>query len=96
MTRENLITVQRQDPSLTEFMKEAEQNQKVRSSEVYFKMKNVILYRCCRSFKGCEISQVVIPKGLREKVMTMAHDAAMSGHQGQKKTEDRISREFWC
>jgi len=32
----------------------------------------------------------VIPKGLRETVMTMAHDAVMSGHQGQKKTKDRI------
>jgi len=37
----------------------------------------------------------VIPKGLREKVMTMAHDARMRGHQGQKKTKDRIWREFW-
>jgi len=25
----------------------------------------------------------------------MAHDAVMSGHQGQKKTNDRICREFW-
>jgi len=38
---------------------------------------------------------VVIPKGLRETVMTMAHDAVISGHQGQKKTKDRIWREFW-
>jgi len=28
---------------------------------------------------------VVIPKGLRETVMTMAHDAVMSGYQGQKR-----------
>jgi len=25
----------------------------------------------------------------------MSHDAVMSGHQGQKKTKDRILREFW-
>ena len=25
----------------------------------------------------------------------MAHDAAMSGHRGRKKTKDRIWREFW-
>jgi len=37
----------------------------------------------------------VIPKGLRETVMTMAHDAVTIGHQGQKKTKDRIWREFW-
>jgi len=38
---------------------------------------------------------VVIPNGLRETVMTMTHNAMMSGHQGQKKTKDRIWREFW-
>ena len=48
-------------------------------------MKDGILYRYCRNFEGREISEVVIPKGLRETVMTMVHDAMMSGHQGQKK-----------
>jgi len=26
----------------------------------------------------------------------MAHDAVMSGHQGQNKTNNRISKEFLC
>jgi len=43
----------------------------------------------------CEISQVVVPKGLREKVLMMVNDALMSGHQGRKKTKDRIWKEFW-
>ena len=62
---------------------------------MYFRMKDGILYRYCRNFEGREISQVVIPKRLRETVMTTAHDAVMIGHQGQKKTNDRILREFW-
>jgi len=95
VTRGKLIALQGQDPSLTKFMKEAEQNKKAERAEVYFKMKDGILYRYCRNFEGREISQVVIPKGLRGTVMTMAHDAVMSGHQGQKKTKDRIWREFW-
>jgi len=95
VTREKLITLQGQDPSLAKFMKEAEQNQKVGRAEVYFKIKDGISYRYCRNFEGREISQVVIPEGLRETVMTMAHDAVMSGHQGQKKTKDSICREFW-
>jgi len=53
------------------------------------------LYRYCRNFEGREISQVVIPKRLRGTVMTMAHDAVMSGHQRQKKRKDRIWSEFW-
>ena len=95
MKREKLITLQGRDPSLAKFMKEAEQNQKTGRAEVYFKTKDGILYRYCRNFEGREVSQVVIPKGLRETVMTMAHDAVVSGHQGQKKTKDRIWREFW-
>jgi len=87
--------LQGQDPSFTKFMNEAEQNQKDGRSEVYFKTKDEILYRYSRIFEGREIFQVVIPKGLRETVMTMAHDAVMSGHQGQKKTKDRIWREYW-
>jgi len=88
------MTLQEQDPSLTKFMKEAEQNQKAGRSEVYFKMNDGILCMYCRNFQGREISQVVIPKGLRETVMMMAHDAVMSGHQGQKKTKDRIGENF--
>ena len=45
VAREKIIILQGQDPSLTKFMKEAEQNQKVGRSEVYFKMKDGILYR---------------------------------------------------
>ena len=90
-----IITLQEQDPSLTKYVKEAGQNQKVGRSEVYFNMKDRIYYMYCRNFEGREISQVVIPKGLRETVLMLAHDAVMSGHQRQKKTKDRILREFW-
>jgi len=50
VTREKLIALQGQDPSLAKLMKEAEQNQKVGRAEVYFKMKDGILYRYCRNF----------------------------------------------
>jgi len=95
VTRETIIALQEQDPSLAKFMKEAEQNQKAGRAEVYFKTKDGILYRYCRNFEGREISHVVIPKGLREMVTTMSQAAVMSGHQGQKKAKDRIWREFW-
>jgi len=36
----------------------------------------------------------VIPKGLRETVMTMVHDAMMSGHQGQKKQRTEFGDNF--
>ena len=95
ITRDKLIELQQHDVSLNKFVREAEGSPKDRKSDEYFKMKDGILYRYCKNFEGREISQVVVPKELREKVLMMAHDAVMSGHQGRKKTKDRIWREFW-
>ena len=39
--------------------------------------------------------QLVIPKALREKVMEFAHDSKLSGHQGMKRTQDRIKACFY-
>jgi len=47
VTREKLIALKGQDASLAKFMKEAEQNQRAGSTEVYFMMKDGILYRYC-------------------------------------------------
>jgi len=94
VTGEKLIALQGQDPSLAKFMKEAEENQKVGRAEVYFKMKDGILYRYCRNFEGREISQVVIPKGLREAVMTMAHDAVMIKDRRKQRIE--FGENFGC
>jgi len=69
VTREKLIALRGQDPSLDRLMKEAEQNQKAGRAELYFKMKDGMLYRYCRNVEGREISEVVMPKGLRETVM---------------------------
>ena len=52
-----------------------------------YKMKNGILYRHCTNREGQEISQVVAPKGLKRKIMTVAHEAVMSGHQGIERTQ---------
>jgi len=65
VTREKIITLQGQDQSLTKFVKEAEQNQKAGRSEVYFKMKDGILYRYCRNFEGREITQLLLPEGFK-------------------------------
>jgi len=95
ITRDGLVAMQQQDVSLQKFLKEAQQGQMSDESEVYFQMKNGILHRYCRNFEDRRVSQIVVPVGLREKVLKMAHEAVISGHQGRKKTKDRIWREFW-
>jgi len=88
--------MQQQDGSLNKCMHEAQNKDSISvGSDVYFTLKNGILYRYCKSVEGREISQVVIPVGLRDRVLKMAHDTVMSGHQGRKKTRDRVWREFW-
>ena len=45
---------------------------------------------------GTEGEQLVVPKGLRAKVLHLAHSIPWSGHLGQQKTLDRlVSRFYW-
>ena len=39
--------------------------------------------------------QFVTPKKLRKEVITLAHDNLLSGHLGRKKTQDKVSRNFF-
>jgi len=71
------------------------QEQNNEDSDFQFKLKNGILYRYCKSHDLRIVSQVVLPNTLRERVMKLAHDTLMSGHQGRKKTKDRIWTQFW-
>ena len=44
---------------------------------------------------GRRSNQLVVPKGLRQQVMSMNHESAFSGHLGAKKTEVRILLNFF-
>jgi len=52
VTREKLIALQGQDPSLATFIKEAEQNQKAGRAEVYFKMRMEFCTGTAETLKG--------------------------------------------
>lgn len=41
------------------------------------------------------VYQIVIPTGLRQNVLSLAHDHQWSGHLGITKTYDRILRHFF-
>ena len=60
-----------------------------------FFMKNELLYRKHQETKtGRSANQLVVPKGLQQRVMSVNHESAFSGHQGAKKTEVRILPNF--
>ena len=59
-------------------------------------MKKGLLYRKHQEKKtGRSSNQLVVPKGHRQKVMSVNHESAFSGHLGAKKTEVRILPNFF-
>jgi len=54
-----------------------------------------LLYRR-KAVQGKEVNQLAVPVSLRERVMKLAHESIMSGHQGVKKTYERtVAHFFW-
>jgi hypothetical protein len=56
-----------------------------------------MLYRSFPSPKAenKQLTQLVVPKPLRNKVMYLAHDSLMSGHLRTKRTTDKLLSEFY-
>ena len=44
---------------------------------------------------GHVVKQIIVPKGLRQQVLTVAHESVMAGHLGIRKTLDRKSSCFY-
>ena len=61
-----------------------------------FVVRNNILYRAYRDGHDRDRRyQLVVPKELREKVLTLAHETLLSGHRGTAKTISRVSQDFY-
>ena len=61
-----------------------------------FVVRNNILYRAYRDGRDRDRRyQLVVPKELREKVLTLAHETLLSGHRGTAKTISRVSQDFY-
>jgi len=57
---------------------------------------NGLLYRAQRDKRDGEYKfQLVVPKELREKVMSLVHKTLLSGHRNTNKTIARITSKFW-
>ena len=96
VSTEEISNLQKQDSTLQKWFEEAERDHEEDSPirEVRFEVKNGLLWRKKESEKRM-ITQLVVPVQLREKVMKLAHDGIMSGHQGVKKTTERVTVHFF-
>ena len=41
------------------------------------------------------VSQVELPRRFRDEVLRLAHETPMAGHQGIRKTQERVTRHFY-
>ena len=93
VTPEELLHLQKEDPSLKEYWRQIIGPQPPEKKSAYV-VKKGLLYRQFR--KGEEVfHQLVVPSTLRVTVLKMAHDMPMAGHQGCNRTRERVWQEFY-
>ncbi|XP_033101459.1 uncharacterized protein LOC117104684 [Anneissia japonica] len=101
ITTENMKTFQQEDPTLykaRELAKEERVNVSNNQAESSFHYKKALLYRkfCSPTIEhGDCFTQLVVPKICRQHVMRQAHENLLGGHQGAKKTTDKVLSKFW-
>ena len=99
VTAESLRREQQLDSSLSHYFKLAENSDpKIGKdgSVTRFLVEKGILYREYKSTHAdVNDLQVVLPQSLRSQVMKIAHESLLGGHQGIKKTSDRILMSFY-
>ncbi|XP_040071417.1 uncharacterized protein LOC120843961 [Ixodes scapularis] len=66
-----------------------------KSHESEFVLRNEILYRRYKTPAHKQWEQLIVPRDFQTIVLKLAHEGIMSGHQGTKKTTDRIQEEFY-
>ena len=96
VSRKKLCKLQSEDDELKAFSEKKDLT-KHGEFEVKFEKRQGILYRIRRRIDGLGETwkQIMVPKGLRIRVMEVAHDSLFGGHLGVKKTKDRTQTNFY-
>jgi len=93
ITRDEFIKLQKDDESLRVFWDRShthEAYRELKMKEAKFIVKSEVLYRQYKHTEGRIYTQLILPSKLRDRVIKMAHEGIMSGHQGITKTRDRV------
>ena len=100
ITREQLISTQRGDPSLEPYFELVANTEASKTKSLVFFLDNDLLMRrwSCPAAYGMDwgvVNQVVVPAAYRNQVLALAHENPWSGHLGIRKTYDRILKHFF-
>ena len=96
VTKDKLIQLQGEEPSLSKYMTKKAPLVKNRKKIIYVKRKGIL--HCITKRVDVEkekLKQILVPKDLRKKVIKVAHDMMLAGHMGVNKTKDRILTNFY-
>ena len=100
ITREQLISTQRSDPSLEQYFDLVANPEACKTKSAVFFLDDALLMRrwSCPATEGMDwgvVNQVVVRAAYRNQVLALAHENPWSGHLGITKTYDRILKHFF-
>ena len=96
ITTEVMIKHQEEDDSLNKYWNLAKHgNGNPEKGKPKFEIRKGLLYRIYENPKTrTEVTQLMVPKVLRNRVIQVAHDGLLSGRFGHKKTLERVISHF--
>ncbi|GFN80780.1 Zinc finger protein [Plakobranchus ocellatus] len=93
--REQLIKLQQEDPRILALV-DAGRALRRGGKVVSFEKARGIVYRRYEDIgRNVDVKQVVLPKPLREYVMSVAHDSITGAHLGIRRTKDKVLNNFY-
>lgn len=100
ITKSVLMNAQTDCPSLESIRKLAASQTvvTVKNRSVKYELVSGLLYRVCtESKKEHEVGmkQLVVPRAMRQAIMSTAHDSSLAGHFSHRKTADKIFLKFF-
>ncbi|GFO18751.1 gypsy retrotransposon integrase-like protein 1 [Plakobranchus ocellatus] len=93
--REQLIKLQQEDPRILALV-DAGRTSRRGGKVVSFEKARGIVYRRYEDLgRNVDVKQVVLPRSLREYVMSVAHDSITGAHLGIMRTKDKVLSNFY-
>ena len=98
VSHDELIKLQKEDSSLNDEREKAQSGEKYlkRNGVITFEYEDDVLVRSYTAKSTGEVTtQIVVPKTLRDTVMSIAHDSIMAGHMASGSTKKRLMQNFY-
>ena len=96
--KNELIRLQQDDQSLRKYLTGEVDDRQLKDRKVWYSVENGVLYRYFQSISyraGEVVRRIMVPSGLRSKIIGVAHDSMVSGHMAVRRTYDRILANFY-